>query len=177
MGTESGFAALADGDPLPVAAPAPAAPSGARAAAPAVEDDTESRSRASSLPNGSPSCSASRSSASSSPWSLLKAHESLDATERDRLRVQARVVDDNVGQQLEGMYHALASVGDDFLATPVLRRLDPALDAHEVAERRDSRRPLDGSARRRRHRVASSVDALLGRDFADREYFGPRAPV
>ena len=49
-------------------------------------------------------------------WSLLKAH---DATECDQLRVQARVIDDNVGQQLDGMSRALASVGDEFLATPV----------------------------------------------------------
>ena len=52
-------------------------------------------------------------------WSLFKAHEAVDATERDRLRVQARVVDDNVGQQLDGMYRALASVRGEFLATPV----------------------------------------------------------
>ena len=43
-------------------------------------------------------------------WSLYKAHEALDATERDRLRGQARVVDDNVGQQLDGVNRALASV-------------------------------------------------------------------
>ena len=52
-------------------------------------------------------------------WSLFKAHDAVDATERDRLRVQARVVDDNVGQQLDGMYRALASVRGEFLATPV----------------------------------------------------------
>ena len=52
-------------------------------------------------------------------WMLYKAHQDVDGTERDRLRVQARVVDDNVGQQLDGMNRALASVRDEFLATPI----------------------------------------------------------
>src|ERR1039458_7719473 len=37
---------------------------------------------------------------------LVKMHQSVDATERDRLQVQARVVDDNVGQQLDGIKRA-----------------------------------------------------------------------
>jgi C4-dicarboxylate-specific signal transduction histidine kinase len=102
---------------------------------------------------------------------LLKAHESLDATERDRLRVQARVVEDNVGQHLEGMNRALATVRDDFLATPVhsvstllsvrMKALSDAIPGVRSMALLDA----DGTV------VASSVDSLLGRDFADREYF------
>jgi len=104
-------------------------------------------------------------------WSLFKAHDALDATERDRLRVQARVVDDNVGQQLDGMYRALASVRGEFLATPVhsvstllsmrLRALSDAIPGVRSMVLLDP----DGTV------VASSVGTLLGRDFSDREYF------
>ena len=84
-------------------------------------------------------------------WSLFKAHDALDATERDRLRVQARVVDDNVGQQLDGMNRAIASVRDEFLATPV-HSVSTLLSVRMKAlSRRHPRRSLDGAARRRRH--------------------------
>src|SRR6188472_3523233 len=72
-------------------------------------------------------------------WSLFKAHDALDATERDRLRVLARVVDDNVGQQLDGMYRALASVARRVPGDARAQRLDPALDAPEGAQRRHPR--------------------------------------
>jgi diguanylate cyclase (GGDEF)-like protein/PAS domain S-box-containing protein len=104
-------------------------------------------------------------------WSLFKAHETVDATERDRLRVQARVVDDNVGQQLDGMYRALASVRSEFLTTPVygvstllsvrLKALSDAIPGVRSMILLDA----DGTV------VASSVDSLLGRDFSDRGYF------
>src|SRR5664279_876132 len=104
-------------------------------------------------------------------WSLFKAHDALDATERDRLRVQARVVDDNVGQQLDGMYRALASVRDEFLTTPVysvstllsvrLKALSDAIPGVRSMVLLD----VDGNV------VASSVDTLLGRDFWNRDYF------
>jgi diguanylate cyclase (GGDEF)-like protein/PAS domain S-box-containing protein len=104
-------------------------------------------------------------------WSLFQAHEAVDATERDRLRVQARVVDDNVGQQLDGMNRALASVGEEFLSTPIhsvstllsvrMKALSDAIPGVRSMVLLD----VDGNV------VASSVDTLLGRDFADRDYF------
>ena len=85
--------------------------------------------------------------------------------------MQARVVDDNVGQQLDGMYRALASVRDEFLATPVhsvstllsvrLKALSDAIPGVRSMVLLDA----DGTV------VASSVDPLLGRDFSDRDYF------
>ena len=107
-------------------------------------------------------------------WSLFKAHDALDATERDRLRGQARVVDENIGQQLEGVNKALVSVRDESLATPVysvstlisvrLKALSDAIPGVRSMVLLD----VDGNV------SASSVDTLLGRDFAAREYF--RAP-
>ncbi|MEO7117077.1 MAG: diguanylate cyclase [Caldimonas sp.] len=104
-------------------------------------------------------------------WSLYNAHEGLDATERDRLRGQARVVDDNVGQQLDGVNLALASVRADFLATPLysvstlismrLKALSDAIPGVRSMVLLDA----DGNV------AASSVDMLIGRDFADRDYF------
>ncbi|MEP6738797.1 MAG: diguanylate cyclase [Caldimonas sp.] len=109
-------------------------------------------------------------------WSLFKTHLAVDATERDRLRVQARVVDENIGQQLDGINRALASVRDEYLATPVysvstlistrLKALSDAIPGVRSMVLLDA----DGNV------VASSVDMLLGRDFSDRDYFrAPRA--
>jgi diguanylate cyclase (GGDEF)-like protein/PAS domain S-box-containing protein len=109
-------------------------------------------------------------------WSLFRMHQSADATERDRLRGQARVVDENVGQQLDGINRALASVRDEYLDTPVysvsslisprLKALSDAIPGVRSMVLLDA----EGTV------VASSVDTLLGRDFADRDYFrAPRA--
>jgi diguanylate cyclase (GGDEF)-like protein/PAS domain S-box-containing protein len=102
---------------------------------------------------------------------LVKIHESVDATERDRLQVQARVVDDNVGQQLDGINRALASVRDDFVGMPTysvsslismrLKALSDAIPGVRSMVVLDS----DGIV------VATSVDTLLGRDFSDRDFF------
>ena len=118
MAGESGFAALADGEVRPVESSAPAV-RWRVAATPTIEDDPEAR----------------FSRQFAAEWlallfglivvglvmagSLLRAYESRDAMERDRLRVQARVVEANVGQQIEGMSRALATVRDDYRATPV----------------------------------------------------------
>jgi hypothetical protein len=122
MGSESGFAALADGElPPTVAAPATPAPA-ARwplAAVPAAEDETEARFARQFTAEWLALLSGLVVVGLMIAWSLFRAHALLDANERDRLRVQARVVDDNVGQQLEGINHALAVVGDEFLETPV----------------------------------------------------------
>jgi len=109
-------------------------------------------------------------------YALLKMHQAAEATERDRLHAQARVIGENVGQQLDGMNRALASVRDDYLAMPphqtstllsarlkVLSDAIPGVRSMVVVD-------AVGTV------VASSVDALLGRDFADRDYFrSPKA--
>ena len=102
---------------------------------------------------------------------LFKTHQSVDTAERDRLQVQSRVVDENIGQQLDGMNRALASVRNDFLAAPAtgasaalslrLKALSDAIPGVRSMVLLDT----DGTV------VASSVDTLVGRDFSDREYF------
>jgi hypothetical protein len=104
-------------------------------------------------------------------YALYKMHRATDAAERDRLHAQARVVDENIGQQLDGMNRALASVRDDYLTMPphqtstlLSARLKVLSDAIPGVR---SMVVLDAGGTV----VASSVDALLGRDFADRDYF------
>ncbi len=107
-------------------------------------------------------------------YALVKTHRATDTIERDRLHVQARVIDENVGQQLDGIYRALASVRDDFLALPAqspasmlstrLKVLSDAIPGVRSMVVLDA----DGLV------AASSVETLLGRDFSDRDYF--RAP-
>ncbi|MGZ5274270.1 MAG: diguanylate cyclase domain-containing protein [Caldimonas sp.] len=107
-------------------------------------------------------------------YALLKTHRATDMIERDRLQVQARVVDENVAQQLDGINRALVSVRDDFLGMPaysVSSLLSPRLKVLSDAipgVRSMVVLDADGTV------VATSVDALLGRDFSDRDYF--RAP-
>ncbi len=104
-------------------------------------------------------------------WSLYKSHQALDATERDRLRGQARVVDDNVGQQLDGVNRALESVRGEYLTTPrysvstlISTRLKALSDAIPGVR---SMVVIDADG----NVAASSVDMLIGRDFAGRDYF------
>ncbi|HEX2543105.1 MAG TPA: diguanylate cyclase [Caldimonas sp.] len=104
-------------------------------------------------------------------WSLFKSYDTVDRTERDRLRVQARVVDDNIGQQLEGINRALANLREEFAATSPhsvstlisarLKSLSDAIPGVRSMVVMDA----DGTV------LASSVDTLLGRDFGDREYY------
>ena len=104
-------------------------------------------------------------------YALVKGHQSTDAIERDRLQVQARVVDDNVGQQLDGINRALASVRDEFLGTPAysvsslvsmrLKALSDAIPGVRSMVLLDS----DGNV------AATSVGTLLGRDFSNRDFF------
>ncbi len=104
-------------------------------------------------------------------FALAKTHRAADTTERDRLQIQARVIEENVGQQLDGINRALVSVREDFLGTPVysvssllslrLKALSDAIPGVRSMVLLDA----DGTV------VATSVDALLGRDFSDRDYF------
>ena len=114
-------------------------------------------------------------------YALAKTHHAADTAERDRLQVQARVVEENVGQQLDGINRALVSVREEFLTTPVYSvssLLSPRLKALSDAIPGVRSMVLldpDGTV------VATSVDALLGRDFSDRDYFrvpkGDRNPA
>jgi len=169
MTAKSGSATLADGELLPAVA-AVSAPRQA-AGAPSADEQREARFARQFTAEWAALLSGLVVLGALIGWSLFKAHETVDATERDRLRVQARVVDDNVGQQLDGMNRALASARDEFLATPVysvstllsvrLKALSDAIPGVRSMVLLDA----DGTV------VASRVDTLLGRDFGDRDYF------
>ncbi len=103
--------------------------------------------------------------------SLWHAHGAVEAAERDRLAVQARVVDENVAQQIDGVNRALASVRDDYLATSpwnvstvMSARLKSIADALPGVR---SMVLLDAEG----NVGATSVGPLIGRDFSDRDYF------
>src|SRR5688572_19801697 len=106
-------------------------------------------------------------------WSLFKSYDTVERTEHDRLHVQARVVDDNIGQQLDGINRALVSLREEYVATPPhsvstlisarLKSLSDAIPGVLSMVLMDA----DGNV------LASSVDMLLGRDFSDRDYFLP----
>ena len=109
-------------------------------------------------------------------WSLFKSYDTVDLTERDRLRTQARVVDDNIGQQLDGINQALANVRDEFLAAPL--HTSPALISTRLKALSDAIPGVRSMVLVDAHGsvLASSVDTLLGRDFGDRDYFlAPRS--
>ena len=169
MAAESGSASLAGGELLP--AVVAASPSWHPAATPSADEEREARFARQFTAEWAALLLGLVVLGVLIGWSLFKSHEALDATERDRLRVQARVIDDNVGQQLDGMNRALASVRDDFLATSVhgvstllsmrMKALSDAIPGVRSMVLLDA----DGTV------VASSVDTLLGRDFGDRDYF------
>ena len=98
-------------------------------------------------------------------------HDQVESRERDRLQVQARVIDENLGRQLEGVNNALAGVRDDLSrwngATmrvvpsrrlAVLSQVMPGVRTMVIANAKGT--VLD-----------SSRDDLIGRNFSEREYF------
>lgn len=102
---------------------------------------------------------------------LYRERERNEAQEADRLQVQARVIDDNLIRQLEGVNHALAGVRDG------LANGGPESATAEVSDKLKLLRSampgvrtlvlLDASGTI----VASSRDELIGVNFRQREYF------
>ena len=103
---------------------------------------------------------------------LLQGYERAGATERDRLQVQARVIDENLAQQLDGINKALVSVRADFLDAPAghaattaaarLRSLTDAMPGVRTMLLLDAHGTV----------LAASEPALVGQNFAQRDYFG-----
>jgi len=104
--------------------------------------------------------------------SLFTEHNSIDAGERQRLVVQAKVINDNLGAQLHATNHALESIRSDLPA------LTGRADGKELINRRlqamsDSMlgmrtlQVLDAEGMT----IASNRKELIGRDFHEREYF------
>ena len=104
-------------------------------------------------------------------YSIDLDYSRIDAQERDRLQAQARIVDENMGRQLEGLNRAMAGVRDEFSAlgakaekdatSRYLKALGNAIPGLRTIGILDAR----GMA------LASSRDELIGRDFSEREFF------
>jgi len=95
----------------------------------------------------------------------------VEALERDRLQVQARVIDENLGRQLEGVNNALAGVRNDYslsnrksIGAAASRHLKTLADAMPGV-RTMSILDAEGTV------LASSRDELIGMNFSAREYF------
>ncbi|OFZ91272.1 MAG: hypothetical protein A2V78_06285 [Betaproteobacteria bacterium RBG_16_64_18] len=95
----------------------------------------------------------------------------VEALERDRLQVQARVIDENLGRQLEGVNNALAGVRNDYSLSN-RKSIGPATSRHlkTLADAMPGVRTMsildaEGTV------LASSRDELIGMNFSAREYF------
>ena len=103
-------------------------------------------------------------------YELQQGHSGIGAMEQDRLAVQARVIEDNISQQLDGINKALRSRGAEY-ARPVERtgrrtsaRLKILSDAIPGVRNMFI---LDAAGKV----TASSEAALLGTSLKDRDYF------
>ena len=102
---------------------------------------------------------------------LYTERDHVEARERDRLQTQARVIDENLGHQLEGVNNALAGVRNDFplsdgknIGPAVSRRLR-ALSNAMPGVRTMLLVNAEGSV------LASNRDELIGLNASEREYF------
>jgi len=104
-------------------------------------------------------------------WSRRDAYLAVDAQERQRLDVQARIAEEDLARQLTGVYEALNSAreqvplwrpnGQAITASRELRALADAMPAVSLMTWLDT----EGRV------VAASRLDILGRDFSDREHF------
>ena len=104
-------------------------------------------------------------------WSRRDAYVNVDALERQRLQVQARIAGENLSRQLIGAYEALNSAREQVplwpprgMAVAASRELRALADAMPAVSMMTL---LDAEGRV----VAASRLELLGRDFSEREQF------
>jgi diguanylate cyclase (GGDEF)-like protein/PAS domain S-box-containing protein len=103
-------------------------------------------------------------------FELQRRHASVGDNERDRLAVQARVIDENVSQQLDGINKALLSISAEYAQGPGERsgsssgRLKTLSDAIPGVRNLFM---LDATGTVR----SSSEPILVGRNFSDRGWF------
>src|SRR5436305_12075561 len=103
-------------------------------------------------------------------FELQRRHVSVGDNERDRLAVQARVIDENLSQQLDGINKALLSSRAEYAKSSSdragsgsarLKTLSDAIPGLRNLFRLDANGVVQ----------TSSEPLLVGRDFSDREYF------
>ena len=102
---------------------------------------------------------------------LYTERDEVEALERNRLQGQARVIDENLGRQLEGVNNALAGVRNDYPLSNG-KSIGPAASRHlkTLADAMPGVRTMvifdaEGTV------LASSRDELIGMNFSQREYF------
>lgn len=108
-------------------------------------------------------------------YSLFQEHDRIAGEQRDRLASQAKVVDENIGRQLEGAYQALSGVMEDREywgsksgrqnVSRHLKTLSDAMPGVRTIVITDAK----GTA------IASDREQLIGQNFEQREYF--QAPL
>jgi hypothetical protein len=103
-------------------------------------------------------------------YELVQAHAGIEAMERDRLASQTRVIDDNIGQQLDGISKALASVRAEYLRPPDQRTANTSSRLKVLSDAIPGVRNMfildaEGNV------VASSEPALIAKNFRERDYF------
>jgi two-component system, cell cycle sensor histidine kinase and response regulator CckA len=102
---------------------------------------------------------------------LYAEHAQIESLERDRLQVQARVIDENLGRQLEGVNYALASIRDDLLRwNGETMSVAPSNRLTVLSDAMPGVRTLliansEGTV------LDSNQNQLIGRNFSEREYF------
>ncbi len=103
-------------------------------------------------------------------YELQQGHSSIDATERDRLAVQARVIEDNLSQQLDGINKALGSLRAQYARPAIEGAAETSSRLKILSDAIPGVRNmfiLDATGRV----TASSEAALLGTNLKDRDYF------
>jgi len=103
-------------------------------------------------------------------FELQRRHASTGANERDRLTVQARVVDENLSQQLDGINKALISIRTEYAQTSGERPGSSSARLKTLSDAIPGVRNLfmlDATGTI----LSSSEPVLIGRNFRDREYF------
>ena len=103
-------------------------------------------------------------------YELQQGRAGIDAMEHERLAVQARVIEDNLALQLDGINKALASVRAEYARPAAERTANTSARLKILSDAIPGVRNmflLDAAGTV----VASSEAALLGKNFREREYF------
>jgi diguanylate cyclase (GGDEF)-like protein/PAS domain S-box-containing protein len=103
-------------------------------------------------------------------FELERRHASVGENERDRLAVQARVIDENISQQLDGINKALLSICAEYSQGPGERPGSSSARLKTLSDAIPGVRNLfmldaTGTVR------SSSEPVLVGRNFSDRGWF------
>ena len=103
-------------------------------------------------------------------YELQQGRAGIDTTEHERLAVQARVIEDNLAQQLDGINKALASLRAEYARPPAERTANTSARLKILSDAIPGVRNMfliDASGTV----IASSEAALLGRSCSEREFF------